>query len=97
MSCESTHDCKLCQKGTVYLRNPLASGVAAKVCVLCDSPCATCEYHPTSCSSCKDGYFLFGTQCVTNSFYEGFVRVSTNVNTFSSNYQSFIDQIVSAL
>jgi len=42
-------------------------------CIACDPICYLCNISSTNCLSCKNGYILFGTNCVTqcpvNNYY----------------------------
>lgn len=86
-SCMYANTCLICAAGSTQLAYPLTQGSQGNsICVPCTTPCATCYGHPAICFSCVSGYFLFGTQCVTQTYYQGYINFTSNFSTFVVNY-----------
>ena len=77
---------------------PAAVGSSSNTeCVACDINCATCIGHASVCFSCNSGYVLFGTQCMTETYFEGSIIFGEDYPTFEPYYQSMLNNIRSSL
>lgn len=93
MTCSSATNCLSCGVGYTAQVQPVSTQT---VCVQCQSPCAQCIGNAQTCTSCQSGFTLNGWKCVAN-FNFGFnVVLGTTLNTFYSNYATFLSQIAQA-
>lgn len=65
-TCSSSIDCVTCLSGVIYSARCVSScpdstflDIASNKCISCQGNCLTCSGLPTSCQSCKDGFYLF--------------------------------------
>lgn len=97
LKCTRSDDCLLCALGTTKTMYGSANGTWSGVCVSCQAPCASCMGHPQICFSCTAGYFLYGTQCVTNTYFLGQILAVGSTPQVIANYQAILSAVLSAV
>lgn len=85
--CTAANTCSVCMAGHTMQYFPAAVGSLSMTdCVACDSSCATCVGHPSVCFSCSTGYILFGTQCMTKTYFSGSISFNVSFSVFEADY-----------
>jgi len=101
-SCSSKNICIFCAFGyvSVYLADvyDIYNYNIAMNCAPCSSPCQSCVGSPITCNTCLKGYYLNGTQCISNFNYQVTVTfANTTTNTQLNNQlTSFVQSVATA-
>ena len=93
-TCSSGTHCTTCELGYTALSSPIVTSVS---CVKCSSPCAQCSGTSSTCTSCISGFTLVGWKCLSSFNYGFTVTLNTNLATFYTNYQGFLQAIATSV
>lgn len=61
--CKGKDECKVCNRG--YLLRKFDENLYDDQCTQCNSNCASCVNFPDQCTSCKEGFRINGTKCIS--------------------------------
>jgi hypothetical protein len=59
------------------------------------SPCSSCVGSAITCISCVAGYYLNGSQCISNFNFQ--ISVTFSANTTATTFNEQIDQFIGAI
>lgn len=91
-TCSNPSNCLTCSSGYTAVAQPVSTIIN---CVACQSPCAQCSSSPIICTQCVSGYYLNGWKCVATLNFGFNITLNVNLTTFYSNYQGFLNGILS--
>jgi hypothetical protein len=86
ISCQSSRVCDTCRPG-FYRYRPLDLQ-GSTPCQPCNSPCKTCRWGPSLCTSCQEGFLLENSRCINQVIVKFEYKLSTPYQTFIKNGMS---------
>lgn len=95
LHCTNSQTCLTCFDG--YILELPDIRFSPHVCQKCKYPCATCIINAEICTSCREGFFINGWQCLATYNFGLQVRLSTNITNFFKNYYSFLLSVVATM